>query len=64
MLIFPFQILKDEAEFVETPIEIIGDEEAQQKAKEKIEELTEDISSKRIRETANKSQKPQGGFGG
>ena len=46
------QILKDEGDLVSTPIEIFGTRAARECAREKIEELAEDLSMKRMRETS------------
>lgn len=40
-----------------TPVEIFGTPEAQNCAKKKIDELTEDLTLKRIRETEENSKK-------
>lgn len=45
------KILKDEGDLVSTPIEIFGPQIAQKCAKERIEELAEDLSMRRMRET-------------
>eukprot|EP00795_Rhopilema_esculentum_P007439 gene7439-13201_t len=51
------KIRKDQCEFISTPVEIIGSKEAQIAAKEKIEDLTDDITTRRMKETARDSSK-------
>eukprot|EP00794_Sanderia_malayensis_P016589 gene16589-18278_t len=52
------KILKDQSDYLETPVEIIGDEESKIKAKEKVEELTEDITLRAMRNTERLQNNP------
>ena len=51
--------MKEEAEGFETPVEIIGDEASQKIAKEKIEDLTEDVTLKAMRLTEEAKKNKQ-----